>query len=93
MKSICGKILLSFLAPLFGKRLWMSIIAIIVLTGHTMIGINYLYSFTLEWQANIFLKIWQWSEGGILIVVLSYLGLQTWKNGDKLTDLLEKIIK
>lgn len=90
-----GKIALAILAPWTSKRLWMVIIGLVFLNGIFWPAVYYLYSFTEQWRAEIFFKMFCFIMGSCDTIVLGYLGFQTFGNGaaSTATDAVQKLIE
>lgn len=75
--KILGQICLAILEPLTSRKLWMTLLGLIVINSLFWACVYYLYSFTEPWQADIFYKMSNSAMWTTSAIVLGYLGLQT----------------
>lgn len=76
-KPIWQKILLAILAPFASRKLWMVTISIFFVSSLYWTSLWYLYSFTEQWKAELFYKMYASTAISISGIVFGYLGFQT----------------
>lgn len=93
--KIFGQIILAILAPWTSKRLWMTIIGLLFLNSMFWTGVYYLYSFTDQWKAEIYFKMFALVIGACVTAIMGYLGFQTFGNGaaSSATNVVQTIIE
>lgn len=79
--SRMGEILMAITGPFTSRKLWASVISVLILQSLFWTSVFYLYSFTEQWRAEIFFKMFTQTNWGITGIVLGYLGLQTVASG------------
>jgi hypothetical protein len=90
--SFIGRILLAMLIPWTSKRLWMGIIGLIVINAKFWCIVYYLYSFTTEPQMGYFFKLATFAMGIDATIVMWFIGLQSFKQGDLSLNLIDRLI-
>jgi hypothetical protein len=76
-----GKIAIAFLAPWTSRKLWMTVVALVILHSLFWTSVWYLYSFAEQWRAEIFYRMFNSTMWATTMAVLGYLGLQTLAQG------------
>lgn len=72
--NIFKRILIAILEPWTSKKLWMTLIAIIIMQQLFWLATWYLYSFPEEWRAKFFVEMFFVTQGTIATIVLGFLG-------------------
>lgn len=74
------RILIAILEPWTSRRLWMTILAVIVMQQLFWTATWYLYSFREEWMAKYFVQMFFATQGTIATVMLGWLGFSNIKS-------------
>lgn len=79
--KLFGQIALAMLSPWTSRKIWMTLLGVFVVQTLFWTSVWYLYSFTEQWRAEIFYKMFQSTAWTISMMMLGYLGLQTLATG------------
>lgn len=79
--KLFGRIVLAMLEPWASRKLWMTVIGLLVINSLYWTSVFYLYSFTEPFKAEIFYKMFSTAMWGTTAIVFSYLGIQALMSG------------
>jgi hypothetical protein len=75
------KVTLALFAPWTSSKLWMTIIALLIINSLFWTSVWYLYSFVEQWRAQLFYQMFNSVMWTTSMLVLGLLGLQTLAQG------------
>ena len=79
--SMFRKILIAILEPWTSRKLWMTLLAVIIMQQLFWLATWYLYSFAEEWKAKYFVQMFFVTQGTITTIMLGYLGFSNFTSG------------
>jgi hypothetical protein len=79
--KLFGKIALAMASPWTSRKLWMTILGVLIVQSLYWVSVWYLYSFTEQWKGELFYKMFASTAWTISMMMLGYLGLQTLASG------------
>jgi hypothetical protein len=79
--NLATKIGLAILDPFTSRKLWMTVIGLIVINSLFWTSVWYLYSFTEQWKAQLFYQMFASTAWATTGIVFSYLGISALLSG------------
>lgn len=73
--KLVGAIGMAMLSPFTSRKLWMTLIGLMVVNGLYWTSVWYLYSFTEQWKAELFYKMFASTAWTTMGIIFGYLGL------------------